>query len=634
VNTTLTGALGATLLLSAAPAAGAQTGSAGRDLDEIIGTGSREPIPAARLGSAVSVLDRAAIEARQVPVLSQILRDLPGLAVSRTGPVGSQTQVRIRGAEGNQTLVLIDGIEATDPVGNFEFDFGDLLATGIERIELIRGPQSALYGSEAVGGVISVITRRPEAGLDIEALGEGGAFGTARLGATLAGGTKRYGATASVGYLDTDGISASPAGGEKDGYENLTLSGKVIAQPADGLELGLVARYVGAESEFDEQDFLTGQIVDADLLRDFSAFYGRAYGELALLDGAWRHALSAELTDTDTDNFAGGAFENSFEGQRRKLEYQTTLESPVGALTAAVEHEDLDFRAIGRNPADPVNQTKDDEQTSLVGEWRGEPLDGVFLTAGIRHDFNDIFADETTWRATAAYEITPATRLHASGGSGVSDPTFFDRFGFFPDQFVGNPDLTPERARGWDAGVTQQLWSRRLEIDATFFASTLEDEIVSAFDPVTFLSTVENQPGESDRRGVEITLHAEPADGFSLEGAYTYLDADEPGGSKEVRRAEQIASVTATYRTPDDRAVLSLDFDYNGEQEDLDFTTFPATRVTLDSFLLVTLAVRYRLFEGLEAFGRIENLLDEEHTNVLGFNTPGIGAFAGLKARF
>jgi len=636
VNTYLLKVAIGVLTLGASLAGQAQPRSAGDDrpVEELIITGAREPIARADLGSAVSVLSAEQILARQVPVLSQILRDLPGLAVSRTGPIGSQTQVRIRGAEGNQTLVLIDGIEATDPVSSFEMDFGTLLTTGVERVEVIRGPQSALYGSEAIGGVINIITRRPKSGFEVEALGEGGSFGTARFGATVSGGTDRYGGTVSVGYLDTDGVSASPTDPEDDGYENLTLSGKAVAQPLDSLELGVIGRYVGADSEFDNQDFTTGLVVDADRQREFSAFYGRAYANLELFDGAWLHRFSAELTDTESDTFTDGTFDNSFQGQRKKLEYQSTVEAYGQALTAALEHEDLDFKAVGAVPTDPINQSRDDDQTSIIGELRLAPFESLFLTVGVRHDANDIFADETTWRAAAAYELTETTRLHASYGTGVSDPTFFDRFGFFPDQFVGNPALTPEQAEGWDAGVAQRFWDGRVELDATFFYATLEDEIVSAFDPVTFLSTVENQAGESERKGVELTLHAEPLDGLSLDGAYTYLDAEEPDGSKEIRRAEHIASLTATYRLPEDRADISLDFDYNGKQDDLDFSTFPATRVTLDEFLLVTLAARYRLFSGVEAFARIENLLDEDYRNVFGFNTPGIGAFAGLRVRY
>lgn len=614
--------------------AGSALAQADEPVEELLVVGARVPVSAERFGASFSVLDKAAIEARQVPVVAELLRDLPGLAVSRTGTVGSQTQIRIRGAEGNQTLVLIDGIEATDPVGNFEFDFADLVTTGIERIEVLRGPQGALYGSEAIGGVIQILTRDPGEGTEFEAFAEGGSFGTARLGATASAGTERLGATVSVGWHDTDGVSAAPGGTERDGYRNRTLSGKIVARPLDGLTLGLVARHVAAETEVDAQDFLSGRVVDADIGRDFEAFYGRAHAALALFDDLLTQTVSLELTDTDSNNVTDGAFDNAFSGERFKLRWQSTLDTGTVALTGAVEHEELRFRAVAADPADPANQRQKDDQTSLVGEARVEAFDRLFLTLGLRHDMNDVFADETTWRTTLALDIDAATQLHGSYGTGVSDPTFFDRFGFFPDQFIGNPDLTPERARGWDVGLRREFLDGRLRLDATWFSTDLRDEIVSVFDVATFLSTVENQAGQSDRRGVELAARYEPAPGLVLDAAWTFLDAEEPDGSREIRRARHIASFTATWTPANGRGEVSLDLDYNGEQDDLDFSAFPARRVTLDDFLLVTLAARWRLARGLELFGRIENLLDQEHSAVLGFNTPGIGAFGGLRARF
>ncbi len=628
----LAGALAACSAVAAAPVLAAD-GDA--PIEELIIVGAREPVDAAKLGSAISVLDRADLEARQVPILSEILRDLPGLEVSRTGPVGSQTQIRIRGAEGNQTLVLIDGIEATDPVSNFEFDFADLLSTGIERIEVIRGPESALYGSEAIGGVINIITREPASGRAFEGLAEGGSFGTVRLGATASAGGERGGATLSAGYYDSDGISASPGGTERDGYRNLTLSGKLVARPRDGLTLGAVARYVDARSEFDAQDFATGKVVDADRRRAFDAFYGRVHADLALFDDIWTQTLSLALTDTASDTFADGAFVSRFAGQRWKLVYQSTIDAGgLGALTAAVEHEELDFRSKAADPADPSNQKKSDDQTSFVGEWRGDIAERGFVTVGVRRDLNGTFADATTWRATASYRLTERVRLHTSYGTGVSDPTFFDRFGFFPDFFVGNPDLKPEKARGWDAGIGYRTSDDRLRLDATWFASELRDEITPTFDFATFLSSVENQAGVSDRKGVELSGEARLGAHLHLRASYTYLDATEPDGSREVRRAKHIASLGTVYRLPDDRGEVSLALDYNGRQDDLDFSTFPARRVVLDDFLLATLALRYRLREGIDLIARLENALDADYQNVLGFNTPGIGAFAGLSVRF
>ena len=627
----LAGALAACLGVVACPALAADSDA---PIEELIIVGSREPVAAATLGSAVSVLDRADLEARQVPILSAILRDLPGLEVSRTGPVGSQTQIRIRGAEGNQTLVLIDGIEATDPVSNFEFDFADLLTTGIERVEVIRGPESALYGSEAIGGVISIITREPAIGRAFEGLAEGGSFGTVRLGATASAGGERGGATLSAGYYDSDGVSASPAGTERDGYRNLTLSGKLVARPRDGLTLGAVARYVDARSDFDAQDFATGKVVDADRRRAFDAFYGRVHADLALFDDIWTQTLSLALTDTANDTFADSAFVSRFAGQRWKLIYQSTVSTGLGALTAAVEHEELDFRSKAADPADPSNQKQSDDQTSFIGEWRGDLGGRAFVTVGVRRDLNGTFADATTWRATASYRLSERVRLHGSYGTGVSDPTFFDRFGFFPDFFVGNPDLRPEKARGWDAGVGYRAPDDRLRLDVTYFASELRDEITPTFDFATFLSSVENQAGVSDRQGVELSGEAQIGPHLDLRASYTFLDATEPDGSREVRRARNIASLSAVYRLPDERGELSLALDYNGRQDDLDFSTFPATRVALDDFLLATLALRYRLRDGIDLVARLENALDADYQNVLGFNTPGIGAFAGLSVRF
>ncbi|MFQ5347236.1 MAG: TonB-dependent receptor domain-containing protein, partial [Rhodothalassiaceae bacterium] len=373
---------------------------------------------------------------------------------------------------------------------------------------------------------------------------------------------------------------------------------------------------------------------DADRRRAFDAFYGRVYADLSLLDDIWTQALSLALTDTASDTFADGAFVSRFAGRRWKLVYQSTLTTGLGALTAAVEHEALDFTSRAADPADPSNQKQSDDQTSFVGEWRSDVAARAFLTVGVRRDLNGTFADATTWRATASYRLAQTLRLHGSYGTGVSDPTFFDRFGFFPDFFVGNPDLRPEKARGWDAGVTYRTPGDDLRLDVTYFASELRDEITPSFDVVTFLSSVENQAGVSDRKGVEFSGEARLGGHLHLRASYTYLDATEPDGSREVRRAKQIASLGAVYRLPEERGELSLALDYNGRQDDLDFSTFPATRVVLDDFLLATLSLRYRLLEGVDLIARLENALDADYRNVFGFNTPGIGAFAGLSLRF
>ncbi|GER05097.1 hypothetical protein JCM17846_27790 [Iodidimonas nitroreducens] len=265
---------------------------------------------------------------------------------------------------------------------------------------------------------------------------------------------------------------------------------------------------------------------------------------------------------------------------------------------------------------------------------RSDVWPGLYFTLGVRHDLNGDFKDATTWRSTASWQLPAAIRLHGSFGTGVSDPTFFDRFGFFPGQFIGNENLSPEKAKGWDLGLEKSWLDEKLVFDLTWFSSTLRDEIVSVFDATSFLSSVENQIGKSDRRGVELSLRYQPHDNLEIFGSYTWLDAEEPDQSREVRRARHQASLSGTWRFLSQRGSLTASAQYNGDQDDLDFSVFPAQRVVLDDFVLMTLAARYRLFDGVDAVARLENALDQSFQTVLGFNTPGLGAFAGIRAAF
>lgn len=220
----------------------------------------------------------------------------------------------------------------------------------------------------------------------------------------------------------------------------------------------------------------------------------------------------------------------------------------------------------------------------------------------------------------------------------MKNPTFFDRFGFFADQFVGNSDLKPESSIGWDIGVEQALLDDRLSLGATYFDAELDDEIDGFFfDPTLGASgafTATNLDGTSKRMGVELTARVRPFEGLDVTGAYTYTDATEPGASgrvREVRRPEHVASLVTNWRFLDSRANLNFRVDYNGEQKDSDFRTFPTQRVTLDDFVLVNVSGSYDINPYVRLFARIENLLDQDYEEVFGFQTPGFAAFGGVR---
>ena len=268
-----------------------------------------------------------------------------------------------------------------------------------------------------------------------------------------------------------------------------------------------------------------------------------------------------------------------------------------------------------------------------MGEYRyaDEKID---FSAAIRHDFNDLFKDATTFRVGAGYRLTGTTRLRAAAGSGVKNPGFFELYGFVDGRFIGNPALRPEKSTGWEVGIDQQL-GESASLALTWFDSTLEGEIFTTFPPPDFTATPANRTTESRQRGIELALAARLGAGWSLDGAYTYLDAEE-NGVEEVRRPRHIASAALTWQAPGDAVSATLVVRHNGETPDVAFIdpSFVPVRVRLDDYTLVNLNARARLAQNIDAFARIENLLGEDYEQVFSFVSPGRSAVVGVEARF
>lgn len=631
---------------------------AAADPETLVVTASRTPLPALQAPAAISLIDRETIDRRQSPFAADLLRDVPGVAVSRSGSIGAQTQLRIRGAEANHLLVLIDGVEANDPAGNDEFGFEQLTTADIERIELIRGPQSALWGSDALAGVLNIVTRRPGEDLAGRGFAEGGAFGTSFFGGNAGGtiGGVRMGLSAS--RFDTDGVNTSRSGGEEDGYRNTSGTFTLGGNPAENLDLGFVARYTDARKEFDGIDFATSLPADDASRSDTEYGYLRGGGTLRLFDGRWTQRLNATWTTTDTDTVDGFDTASATAADKLGLYYQSTVNldgdpaSGTGtSVTAAVDQEWTDFRQRGEvippfvpgdAPLDP-NQDQSLRSTGLVGELLLRPVEPLVVTLAARHDDYDVFDDVTTLRAAAGWTFArPGTRLRAGYATGQKAPTFIERFGFFPDQFIGNPDLEPETSRGWELGIDQPLADRRVTLTATYFRATLDDEINGfVFDPASGAFTASNLAGESRRRGVETGLTANPTANLRLAASYSYTDSTQPDAFsgqqvREVRRPRHAGNALVGWRPAGGRFEFTANASYVGSRTDnfFDPVTFAAGTVQLADYWLVDLAASVRLLPQLTAYGRVENLLDADYEDVFGFNTPGLGAYAGLRVDF
>ena len=612
-------------------------------LEKILVTASRTPVPASRVGSSYSIIDRADLQSRQIVYVTDALRDVPGLAVSRAGTFGSQTQVRIRGGEANQVMVLIDGVEANDPALGDEFQFDQLVSTAIERIEIVRGPQSALWGSDALSGIINLITVRGTEPFSANGYLEAGSFGTTNVGAHVSSSGAIYDINVGASHLETDGTNISRDGDEVDGNRNTTLNLNAGAQISERTRFEFFARHTDTARDFDGVDFFsTGLPTDADRRTAATQDYLRASASTAFLDDRWTHRFSFTGLETDNENFGDGAPLGSTAAEKLGFYYQTSLaftESESHRLTFAIDRENEKFSQRGTaSPFGDPNQDQEVDTTGYVLEYQGLDLGPLTFSAALRHDLNSDFDDVSTYRVTGSYLIGPSsTRLHASLGTGQKSPTFVDRFGFFSDEFVGNPDLKPERSKGWEIGLEQSLQRANLTIAATYFDERLEDEIDGfVFDPGTFLFTAANRPGDSKRQGVELWLTASPHDSLDLTASYTYTEATELAslGNEvdELRRPRNMLAVNLNF-TIRPRAEINLNVSYNGSQDDIMFPPFPLPpeRVRLSSYTLVDLAASYRLTPTVQLVGRIENLLDENYEDVVGFNTPGVGAYIGVR---
>ncbi|MDH3977673.1 MAG: TonB-dependent receptor [Gammaproteobacteria bacterium] len=628
--------------------------------DNIVVSAYRTPELKSDIGSSVSIIERKPIEDRQIVFIEDALQDLPGVAVSRSGNYGAQTAVRIRGTEANHVLVRIDGIEVNDPAADDAFGFSLLTAYDIGNVEVIRGPQSAVWGSDAIGGVIDLRTRRATAPLEANGFVEGGAFDTFNSGIQVGSAGDKGSINFAGSYLNTDGTNISRQGSEDDGYENLTLNVNGDWKFSDALMLDATIRHTHATKEFDAIDFSVGGSglpEDADRESKADQTLAGIGGSLSLYNDFWVQSLRGTYMGTENDNYVDGVKESKTEAEKYGAYYQSDFNITQGAdedfrqvitLAADFEHEKFKQRGIPSVFGDP-NQDQTMDNLGLVTEYRGANLGKLSYSLGLRYDDYSDFDDIWTYRSTASYQFNDDSRAHGSYGTGQKSPTFTERFGFTPDQFQGNPDLKPEKSTGYDVGFEQSFLNKRVIADVTYFQSRLKDEINGFFFDPTIGAfggfTAVNRDGKSRSKGVETSLSAIIADGLTTSASYTYNDAHEPatggGQQRELRRPRHMAAVNVNYDFWDDRGQLNVNASYTGEQTDIFFPpenppgTFPPSEIkSLDSYTLVNIAGSFDLTDRVTFTARVENLFDEDYENVYGFATPGIGAFAGIRVAF
>ncbi|UCG88585.1 MAG: TonB-dependent receptor [Gemmatimonadota bacterium] len=634
-----------------------QTADTATVLNPVVVTATKLPLRSNLLPSSVSVLEGRELRARGISSVHEALRTAAGLDVVQTSSSGSATSLFVRGGESDYVKVLLDGVPINLPGG--AIDFADLTVDNIDRIEVVRGPTSVLYGSDAVAGVVQLFTARGKGPTTVNAGMRGGTYGSIIVDGDVAGGSEELGYSLGFSRAATDGMYEF-----NNQYDNLVVSGLASYLPDWRTDTRVSFRYNDSEYHYPTDG--TGQVVDRNAyqLRDrvtVSLEGGRLFSDL--IEGRFS-LLFDDLNSGINDEPDGSADTVGFFGYvsdgrilRRSADLRANIH-PVQSttLTAGFQIEDEDERTFSVSSSEFGN-THDSLIVNRLNlgyyvQLQSEPVAGATLVAGLRLDDNDAFGSFLTYRGGLNYRFAFGASVRASVGKAFKEPTFLENYANAPFM-IGNRDLVPERSISWEAGAEQRLWDERLVIGATYFDQQFRDIIQYTF-------ATEN-PGDpnfmnvaaADASGVELSLRATVAAGFTLGGDYTYLNTvvtaessdSEPGdafiaGERLLRRPTNHVSAFGQYRFLRNRVLLGLRIDHVGDRDDRDFSQFPTSRVTLESYTRVDANAELKIVSRHSAFldvtltGRVENVFNKQYQEVVGFPARGRMVVVGGRAGF
>ncbi len=616
-------------------------------VSELVVTANRSPQEADRVGQSITVLSGEAIKAAQSADVSTLLAQTPGVSFSRNGGVGGSTSLRIRGAESDQTVVVIDGVKLNDPsTAGGGYNFANLLSGDIGRIEILRGAQSTLWGSQAIGGVVNIITQEAETPFEANLTAEGGSMGTGYLRAAAGGKTDRVTWRLAGGRYETDGVSSYRLGKEKDGYENTGFSGRAVVRATDAISLDLRGVYSKGKNNFDGFPPPNFSFGDTPEYGETEEFVGYAAINFDLFDGALQNRVAYGYTRTNRQNFNPdqAVTDITFDarGENKRWEYQGVWTiNDAWTATFGGESENSDMRTASPNSLtpNPKPTTAKAGIDGLYAQVQGEVLTGLTLTAGLRRDSHDTFGDKTLGQLAAAWSLNDgSTVLRASFGQGFKAPTLYQLYSEY-----GNAALSPEEADGWDAGIEQHVLDRFM-VRATYF----NRETTNQIDFVSCTSTTTNPlcfVNGVRRSGSYANTASTKAHGVELEGSadlgplqvlanYTWTDTENDSvgnanrGKQLTRRPEHQANIQATYTWTND-ASLGAAIRYVGASFDN-----AANSYVLQSYTLVDLRASYPVNETFEVYGRVENAFDDSYETTRNYGSPGRGAYVGVRAKF
>lgn len=595
------------------------------EIEEVLVSASLIPIAANRSANAITVIDSEKIKLRAAHNLGNILRDVPGLSVSSYGPLGALTSIRSRGSESNHILVKIDGVKVNDSSQDDAANLGVLSVTDIERIEIIRGPQSTIHGSEAIAGVINIITKKADQPFSANVFSELGWRATSNNGFSIGHKNNNFNLRLSGSHLETEGINLKPStGNDKDGYRNTAFNLKAGYKLNEQLIFSLTHNRNFGLNDFDG--------TPQEQFTDFQKSLNKVTLNFKSADGVSNHSFSINDSYFENANFirqVNGNIGNGYtESGNKKFRYIGSfhLEDMNQQISLALEKNNEEFKQFfpegylwGGDAAGKIIQRK---TNSISIEHRMSPIESMTFGISGRFDDNDFFGTSSTQRFETIYRLSKNIRLRGALGTAVKNPTFTELYGIYSG-FTPNPDLKPEQSESYEIGFDAGLESNNFSLGLTMFKAKLENEILGGWSPVN-LST------SSTREGVEVSSLFKIRDNLEITAAYTYTDSKE-NNFAEIRRPKHIGSINTSWQVDEDFNI-NINLQSTGSQEDIALN-WRDPNVTLGGHTLVNVNVNYTANNQVDVYGSITNLFDKSYQQVNGYDTLGFGANLGIRYR-
>lgn len=590
--------------------------------EEIIVIANRTPVPLRQIGTSVTVIDEALIQAHGNFSITDVLRQTPSVGVSSNGGMGTLSTLRIRGEEGYRTLFLLDGLRLGDPSsGPVTTPVESILSNGVSRVEILRGPQGLSYGADA-GGVVSISTHAAESELSVGIDAQSGSRGTNQAAATISEGEGRVDFYFNASDFQTDGYNVRESDtvlADDDGYENTSYHARVGFDIRDNWRLEVAHRNADSETEYD------GCFAGFSQVHDCEALFEQEASRLAVSYASelMTHSLAYSTTSTDRDDLANGVSSYSSNGELDRVEYVGNVSNLPGfdlVFGFDLEEEDSGFDSRGNE--------------GYFLEYLSDFSHSFYVTAGIRHDSNDDFGDHDSYRVSSAYLVDigkNVLKFKASVGTGFRAPSLYEidyNQGAFAYPPASTVTLSEESSEGFEAGV-EYISDSGLRLDLVYFDQEIEDAIY--FDLASFSGFLQDS-GTSNSKGYELSAEFALTEQFLFSANYTYNETERPDGQQRLRRPEQLANLGVRYQSNSDK--LKLNAFYRASRDSIDEAFGSPMPIQLDDFEVLDISASYTFSETFEIYARLENALDEEYKEVADYRAPEQASYIGLRLSF